>query len=465
MKTLMYSLAAGFVFAGLFHGHRPGLNVLLLALVTTALILVNQHKRPVPLFPAAAYVYSAFFCFLSPEPLALLIHVLCFILLGGAYATGKTSLYIQGLAGITNLPLGILLGLTEGWAFPREHRDRVNRKIGTVLGGVAISMLLVGLFGALYAVSNPVFSDLLDAIDLSFMSPAWIGLLVLGTLVYRNLLAPYDPSRLTAADAEFGNALLPPEAQPGADSASRIDRELLYGKMALWALNTLLLFFLVLDVYYLAQGPPDTAMRQSEAVHQGVYALIVSLVLAMAVVTVLFRGSLNFYPGGKTLKRLAYAWLFLNTVLLGNTALKNAYYVVDSGLTFKRLGVFLFLTLVLSGLWSVSRKIRDKKSVVYLLRVNSAVAFAVLTAMLSLPWNQWITAYNLKFIKEPDMRYLLQLDPANAPVLNRYLQVNGDRVHWETAREIRMRYRDYREAQQALDWPEWNAGTLKFREP
>ncbi|MDG1572190.1 DUF4173 domain-containing protein [Robiginitalea sp. M366] len=461
-KTTPYILAliGGFLFSSLFYEKEPGLNVLLLALYTTATLVWLKGERPLPVFLLSAYLYSALGCFIQPSPPAVLVHVLSLVVLAGGSATGRASLYTQGLTGALNLPLGMLLGQAEGFRNPSDTPAKPAGPIGRIFGGILISFVLLWVFGGLYAEANPVFEDLLGRIDLSFLSLGWFWLTVVGFLLYLNLLRPFDPQRILQADAHFPDTLRSPAQPFTPQQEDALERENLWGRMALGSLSVLLLLYLVLDYIYLAQGSVGTPALQSQAVHQGVYALIFSLFLAMGVLLVFFRGRLNFYTKAGPLRRLAYLWLGLNTLLLMNTAIKNALYIYHSGLTFKRLGVFVFLALVGVGLATTFFKLRDTRSLFYLLRKNALSLFAILVGVWTLPWTSWITTYNLSYVSSPDLEYLQELPLQNAPRLLRYAAENPH-LPEPVKQELQERNQKFQAEMQERTWQEWTLDNLQ----
>ncbi len=66
------------------------------------------------------------------------------------------------------------------------------------------------------------------------------------------------------------------------------------------------------------------------------------------------------------MKISAKIWILLNAVLVLSAAAKNFEYIVNYGFTYKRLGVFLFLLLALTGLALTFIKIQKKKRNAYL---------------------------------------------------------------------------------------------------
>src|SRR5690606_28871759 len=104
--------------------------------------------------------------------------------------------------------------------------------------------------------------------------------------------------------------------------------------------------------------------------HAGIYALIFSIVLVIFIVTYLFRGQLNFQYN-RVLKPLVIFWLVLNLLMVITTSIKNWEYVEFWGLTYKRMGVFVYLLLATIGLAITIYKVINKRSFWFVLRKTS----------------------------------------------------------------------------------------------
>ncbi len=168
-----------------------------------------------------------------------------------------------------------------------------------------------------------------------------------------------------------------------------------------------------------------TAWELSTYVHEGTNLLIFAILLAAVLLLVIFRKNLNFFPNNEGLKKLAYIWLGQNIFMVLSVAIRNYQYSHNFGLTYKRIGVFLFLLIVLIGLVTLFIKIRDKKSHYFLWHRNSWAVYLVLLVAGFVNWNLLITRVNLNpnFTKHLDIQYLINdLPNENAFLLDRHGQ-------------------------------------------
>ncbi len=193
------------------------------------------------------------------------------------------------------------------------------------------------------------------------------------------------------------------------------------GIISLVLLNALLLVVNLIDISYLwfnFQYSEDKPVYK--LVHEGTELLIISIVLAMAILLFFFKGNLNFYRRNKWLKAGAYAWIIQNLILVVSVGIRDYYYIAKHGLAYKRLGVLFFLLMVLIGLLTVFFKIAYKKTNYYLWRVNAWAGIGMLVLATTIHWDELIAGYNLKRQDQVqlDVPFLLTLSDKTIPLLD-----------------------------------------------
>src|SRR5436190_305225 len=130
-----------------------------------------------------------------------------------------------------------------------------------------------------------------------------------------------------------------------------LERERRMGMVLLVVVNALLLVVNVIDiswVWFDFEVPENFSLKQF--VHEGTWMLIISILLSILILLHLFRGNLNFYRRTHALKLLASLWIGQNFILGISVFLRNYHYIGFHGLAYKRIGVIVFLALVLVGL-------------------------------------------------------------------------------------------------------------------
>ncbi|MEK6154600.1 DUF4173 domain-containing protein [Flavobacteriaceae bacterium 3-367] len=455
MHTHLKSLVTALAFSLLFYSKTFGLNLVLIAILVVVLLSTLKAARPVPWIYPAAYLFTALMVFIHPTGFHIFAHLLTFLLLVGKSMARESSLYVAVFVGFINMLTASIIRLAERQKRPETERKKLSPKAISRIKGVVLAGALLCLFGVLYQKGNPIFEWLLSQIDLSFINFPWILFTCLGYLLFLHLLRPYDPQELVKMDTAQENDLSAPEEKLHLDKLYQLDSEQTLGSIVLGALNLLLIGFLITDLLYLLQPDIHSHADYSRSVHQGVYALMFSIVCAILIILYFFRGALNFFKGNGRLKKLAYLWIGLNGILVLFTAYKNWSYIEALGFTYKRIGVFIYLLLVLVGLVTTYLKVAQKKRFVYLLRTNLATAWAFLVLASAVPWDKAITAYNLSHLQDPDIHYLLDLGASNAPQLYTYGREKKHRLNPNLRARISNKYLDFEEEEAGRSWQEY----------
>ncbi|WP_460609058.1 DUF4153 domain-containing protein [Hymenobacter terrigena] len=197
-------------------------------------------------------------------------------------------------------------------------------------------------------------------------------------------------------------------------------KEFLAAAAVFGLVNVLLLAVNAIDINWLWFGfEPAPGFDLAQFVHEGTYVLIFSILLAMSIVLWFFRRNLNFYqPGLPWLRWGATVWVVQNAILAISVGLRNYYYILNSGIAYKRIGVCFFLLLVFFGLATVLLKIWQRRSAYSLIRLNSLAVYAVLLLLAAGNWEVWIAEYNLQArFRSIDVGFLLAMPGRTLPTL------------------------------------------------
>jgi hypothetical protein len=365
---------------------------------------------------------------------------------------------------------------------------------------LVIPFLIAAVFFLLYSLSNAVFENVVKDMGIAlqnFFSKiftwfSWdrFGFLLLGLFVTGGLLMKSNTNHFSEKDYSQHNDLWRKKnnLQRWKESAlfdilrlfmgrfangiMALRNENTVGIISLLMLNVLLLFINVIDVKYVWLGATYTAdLNLKDYVHEGAGMLIFSIVLAMMVLLFFFRGNLNFYKKNKWLRYGAYGWILQNAILVISVLLRDSYYIQHMGLAYKRIGLLVFLSMVLMGLFTVFIKIHQKKTAYYLLRVNGWFAIVLLVTTSCIHWDETMARYNLahKQTIPVDVHFLLTLSDKTLPLLAQNPDVldakinegpveteNPDRKELSPRQEFEERVKDFNEAQQKYSWLSWN---------
>lgn len=449
VSTLLGSLVAASAVLSdyLFWHESAGLNVLvyLVFLVVAHLVLLPRHA---PVRRTTGFWVVAVGCVVSGglvawygSSAAVLAALASGLLLVGL--VNQSQLRLLGYAALTAaagvLPaVGAVVGSIRA---PRQLGGRLQRGwfYGRVLG---MPLLAVGIFQALFAAANPRFAalsarfwnglaerlgQLFTAISvphLLFFLLCGIGAVGALVVVPIHFFSDHESRfgefvrRQRDRVASFG--VRRPNFQQNTRPMLDLRKEWLAAVVSFGLLNALLLVVNAVDINWIWLGfDPASVADLTQFVHEGTYVLIFSILLAAGIMLWFFRRNLNFYqPGLPLLRWGATLWVLQNVVLAISVGLRNYYYIVYTGLAYKRIGVYGFLLLTLFGLGTVLLKIWQRRSAFHLVRLNSWAVYALLLVLAAGNWEIWIAEYNLQAgFSRVDIGFLLKMPPRVLPIL------------------------------------------------
>ncbi len=401
LNTLLVLFGAA-LYTIIFWGEKMGINVLVYSsFLIVALYLLEKEAfedRAVRVAVAGVFV-SALFVFIQNSTLVKFVHVLCVGVLTGL--TQYRSLRFIGYAFLLyagNLFESPIRFLQEIIKLPRLGRTETTTKFG--FSSLWLSFFIVPIFYFIYYVANPEFATLSDqfwgnvfrllSFDWNFGKIFFFitGLMVTGATLWKHSWINFDYYTTFKEDLEDVTV-----KSKGFD----IEKKYRESLILLVMLNVLLLLNNMIDIgaVWFKMNVLRSPSELKQYVHSGTYILIAGIILAIVVVSAIFKGSLNFYAKNALLKTFAYVWVGQNAFLALSVACRNWQYIAQCGLAYKRIGVVFFLLLVLIGLVYITLKIRDQRNVYYVVvRMGWAVYFVLLASCL-VSWDTFITRYNI----------------------------------------------------------------------
>ena len=460
MNIHIKSILSALAFSLLFYSKSFGLNLFLISILVVVLVSTLKETRTMSWGYALTYILTSIFILINPTGFTIFVHFMALMVFIGKSISSKTSLYLSWLLGFTNLLVASIANFIQRQNSVEEKdvkKETSPKLLNRLKGGFFAGILLI-LFATLYKNANPVFENLVDQISFDFISFPWVFFTFLGYVIFLNILRPLDAQELIAVDASQKNELETPTEIEIIGQKKQLESEHTLGSFIFIALNFLLVFFLVTDGIYLFQKGDISNAEYSASVHQGVYALMFSIVLAIILILYFFRGNLNFYKENTQIKTLTYVWISLNIILIVFTSYKNLTYVEALGLTYKRIGVFVYLLLTLTGLITAYIKVAEVKSFVYLVRTNIATVFAFLVLSAAVPWDKAITYFNLSTLENPDVHYLIDLGDTNSIQLYDYAKEKE--VNYDLNISILEKHEEYITLQSEKTWQEYTFAQL-----
>lgn len=347
-------------------------------------------------------------------------------------------------------------GLIPGWSVPQNRKRRamaLYMRIGI------IPFLIFVIYFLLFSAGNSIFGNLTEGVLLDIaqfltdlFSPFYFLFMVLGIIIIRWATRTkwYQVFRLSTK-----HYLKRKNFRRKPFKNLDLKYEYLMATILFALLNGLFFVVNVIDVKWVwFQFDINEVYSLKEFVHEGVGWLIFTLLISIGVILYYFRGNLNFYPKNKFLKSLAFAWIIQNAILAISVILRTLYYVQYHGIASKRIGVFLFLIMVLFGLATLFHKIQKGKNFAYILKVNSLFIVAVLSVASLFPWNIITAQINLnhQVLNQIDVDNYLDLDPQVYPLLYENLdKINEQIVNHQNNNERWIGYRNLNYFKEVLD--------------
>lgn len=344
-------------------------------------------------------------------------------------------------------------------------------RLAVLLGAWLLPLLLAGIFVVLFRAANPVIESWIttgwDEISFrlsnifDFLRPSriwfWIsfGLVFWGLLRYRSLkekrkkqrgkayphAMPFGPVPAGQTITNPQSILLPQSTStsPAESETSSQERWLgvLESTITRFVIRSLILFnvvFLVqtlLDVFYLwgslffDEVTLPQGMSYATYAHRGAYPLVFTAILAAAFILITFRDHSHSIRS-KWARRLVYAWLIQNVLLLMSAALRLEMYVNVYSLTRWRVAAVIWMGLIaMAFAWFMIRLLlnRDNR---WMVRVNVLTLFFVLYSLCFINVDALIANYNVRHCREItgrpdaaaiDVLYLQNLGPDALPAV------------------------------------------------
>lgn len=471
-KTDYIILAVVAAYTYLFYQELPGINFMVFNLVVIAAMIIRDHTvlaKQRWLVAAMASLSSGVCVLLYGNTLSAIANGVSLAVMGGFAFRGHASLIISLLNSVYSILSWPAFVVINKFFAPQPQDDKTPemtvspgtaqlpegyRRLALYVFPLAVSLL----FFFIYREANPHFKSLTDQIDWGYISWPLLRFILIGAVIISGYFYHRSIKELDRADDEASSSLhedqLKPREKGIISSRLTLDTEIKSGTVLFILLNLMLLVVNVLDVQFLwLPGGVGEGLSHSQAVHQSVGNLILSIVLAIVLILFYFRGHVNFTAQNGWIRAMAYVWIVQNVFLVASTGFRNLEYVELHSLTYKRIGVFVYLLLTLSGLLTTFIKVWLHKSNWYLFRVNGWSFFMVLIVSCYFNWDVLITRYNIMQTKEVDYYYLSGLSYANLPELLEHIpEEELLNYKYRIDRKIEQFIKD----DKTLGWPSWS---------
>jgi hypothetical protein len=415
----------------LFYQQLAGINFLVFSILLCILLAVlnkDLWKEKKWLLYAGLAVATSFFVMWHNSDLAIWANVCSLLLLSANSVNRNSSVIFNGFYSMYSIAgsyVFMIINLVNRYESKPDDAQTPGKKGLNFLIGLAI-FIIVLIFFFIYKNANPLFEKFTEKINLDFISWKWVLFTLLGFFIVYGLIKHQRITGLDRWESGFPVSLT--------NSGKKIVSFERQGGVFLFIiLNSMLLFINVLDVIYLyvLKQLPE-GITHAQFVHNGVGMIILSVVLGIAIILFLFRNAMNFDERNKLVKLLVTLWILQNAMMIVSTCVRNYIYVGEFSLTYKRIGVFVYLLLAMIGLFLTLYKIRFRMSNWFLVRTNAFCWYLFLCVSSFINWDKVVCEFNISRkagqLERLDKKYLLGLSVESIP----YLQALKDKKGFET---------------------------------
>lgn len=290
-----------------------------------------------------------------------------------------------------------------------------------------IPIILIILFLTIYSASNPIFDSWLTRLIRmleAFLSKINLNIVIIFTLLQglffsAILLINNTKKAIRNYDSNSTEILLRNKQKSKKSRLIAFKNDVKSGVFLLVILNLIILLLNIIDIYWVWFNFSWNGLYLKTFVHNGTFLLIISVIISIAITLYYFRGNINFYSRNKFLKLLNYIWISQNIILCITLAIRNIRYIEHFNLADKRIGIFIFLVITIIGLITVLYKIKAKKSVYFMLKVNVLSAIITLTSFSFINWDNFTARYNFSHSSTAfvHLNYLSELSDNSLPFL------------------------------------------------
>lgn len=446
MKKHHFVLISSIAFILLFLNQNIGLNLALFGLVLVSMI-VYFFKERMGNYPEQILVVTSI---LSCLAFAWYGDFVSFLAVALSVLFLQFRIQSPQLRIIQALPIIVINSLATSLRFFQFSKWLPDAKINTNLVKIIVAyciipMSFVSLFFIVYSFGSDHFSSLWIDYTLDFNPYQFIFVVVFGTYFSFSFWNYWVPEICLEMNSKLNDELNKDIAENNQNSFALLDSDFKRrsGEITFLLLNLMLVVFLV-TFNYEQFFESIASSKLSAATHERVNAVLFSIFLSIVVVLLYFKRQFNFDSKAKNMKMLAKTWMVLNGFLIVSTLIINSEYIAFFGLTYKRLGVYVFLFLAAMSLFFTFRKITRQKSNAYLFNQMIWYCYGVILLCSFVNWGNLITVYNISFNKGVEPLFLSDLNFNDNARRQFFIENKLDGKYVEELREeeIQLRQKD-----------------------
>lgn len=409
MKTHQLIFLTTVLFITLFYGENLGLNLGILG-ISYSLLLVfktpeRNRTRIFLILLVTSILSSVAFAWYGDFPSFLAVFTSVFLLAFKAKNRNLKSLFVIPVFATNFLTFIWRFFSFEEWLPKRNTSASLQKLISTFL----IPAFFILVFFIIYTYGSDHFANLFTNFEFDFNFWEFFVLGAIGFFFAFNIWNFKIYDFIFKANHHLKNDFLNEDiVEKPTSTFLDLNSERKSGIVSLVGLNILLLIFIITFNYEQFVEIPKTPNQLSVETHERVNAVILSIIMAIVVIMFYFKGYFNFDINSKSLKIWAKIWLFLNAVLVISAFAKNSEYILNLGLTYKRLGVYAFLILSFIGLFLAFVKVQRQKTNAFLFNHMIWYFYGTILVCSFINWGNLATKYNIE-AKKGNYRFLSTL--------------------------------------------------------
>lgn len=401
-------LICAFLVTLLFHNQSIGVNLLIFEIIIIPLVILTSKIRlnsTYAIVSVSAVGLTSIFSVITSTDFIIFMNFMSVLVFLGVVLYPNANLLLS------NAILSAFSILKSPLTFSRELVGLRNGNTRYILKFIRMSIILlfpvlvVGIFILMYKSANPIFNNLIDSITSSIsiiidtiirnIDFSVVRTFILGLLISAGIWLQIKEKRIIEFDSKVNLNLVRRSTITTRYFSMLSLRNEYTAALFLFSSLTIVISLLnILDIYWVWFNFEWNGQSLKTFVHEGTYILILSIIISISLVLYYFRRNLNFYPNNIFLKRIVYLWLAQNALLSVSVGVRNYWYIHYFSLAYKRIGVFVFLVLAVFCIYTIWIKVRDQKSIYYLIKMNGLSLFIVLVATSLLNWDLIIANYN-----------------------------------------------------------------------
>lgn len=170
--------------------------------------------------------------------------------------------------------------------------------------------------------------------------------------------------------------------------------------------------------FYQLLSKENSYEEVKSTVHQSTYFLLAALLIGIVLVSAFYNGQILFFNKKEKVTRPTKIWIGLNGLLALNLLFINSYYIYNYNLAYKRIGIILFIIILIFTLVKLIELINYRKTISYL--ANKSLKFSLILCLFAslFNWDYIITKWNLSRSEAYlDMNFLVTRNYSSLKIL------------------------------------------------